>query len=426
MGNLSQLEADLHRIDLRLNAIASGDAEPSDEDLAEYADLTSEREETEVAVRDERTRLRQRLNLGSEWKPPQHAIDPGMTILAGQPRDYQRLYGTPARSPWKRGEFLRVVLAGLHDPRLEFFGQMGEASGGGGGLMVPKELQAQLLDRAISQSIAMSRSNLSPMTSKTKIVAGFAASDQSTTLYGFTFQWLAENQPVTPGSGQLRAIELVAHLSGIYVSCSNELLSDATGFEAELTARLADAMAQELDSAFINGGGGGMPLGFLKSSALLVVAKETGQSPNSLVTENILRMLSHSTNAAGSVWVASPSTLVQLGMLVINVGAQAVSSTLVTQSPDGALQLAGRPLLLSHRCPLLGLQGDISLVDFSQYVIGLRAGIGIESSGAPGFTSNAMTFRCLTRIDGQPLVSRPYTGEDQRAYSPFVTLALRA
>ena len=84
------------------------------------------------------------------------------------------------------------------------------------------------------------------------------------------------------------------------------------------------------------------PWAFWKASALLVIAKETTQTAATIETANVLKMLSQSTNVAGSVFVGNPSILPQVGQLVINIGAQLVS-TLLTQSPDGTLQLAGRP-----------------------------------------------------------------------------------
>ena len=120
--------------------------------------------------------------------------------------------------------------------------------------------------------------------------------------------------------------------------------------------------------------------------------------------------------------MGNPSILPQVGSLVINVGAQTYPSTLVTSGADGTWQLAGRPLLLTHRAPIAGQQGDLTLCDFSAYVVGLRANVGIESSPAPGFTRREQTFRVLARVDGQPTSSTLYLGHDGRQYSPFVTL----
>ena len=172
-----------------------------------------ERELDERSRAERESRLRMALSLGTERPSAGRSdLEQGTAILAEAPRSYQGLFGAPAQSPWRPGEFFRCIANGWHDNRLVPMSQMGESSGAGGGLLVPQELERRLLDRAIHQSIVMSRANISPMTSKQKLVAGFAASDQSTTLYGFTFQWLAESQQVTPGSGQIRGILLNAHL----------------------------------------------------------------------------------------------------------------------------------------------------------------------------------------------------------------------
>ena len=80
-----------------------------------------------------------------------------------------------------------------------------------------------------------------------------------------------------------------------YTAASLELLSDATGFEGQLMGALGMSAAEELDAAFISGSGVGQPLGYLRAANLLVLAKEVGQAAGSLVYENVMKMLSHST-----------------------------------------------------------------------------------------------------------------------------------
>ena len=132
-----------------------------------------------------------------------------------RPRSYDPLFGAPAQSPWKKGEWLCTALRGLHDPRIAFMSAaMGEGSGPGGGFLVPEELARMLLDTALHQSIVMSRATISPMASKTKVVAGFAGTDQSQNLYGFSWGWLPEHAEAPIGSGTIRAIQLNAHVLG--------------------------------------------------------------------------------------------------------------------------------------------------------------------------------------------------------------------
>lgn len=351
--------------------------------------------------------------------------DQGAVILAGEPRSYQAMYGKPQKSQWRSGEFMRCVLNGWHDPRLQFMAAMGESSGAGGGLLVPSPMEQMLLDRALHQSIVMARANIKPMTSKTVDVAGFAATDQSNTLYGMTFNWLSENETVTPGTGQVRAVKLEGWTAGIYLSASNELVADSPGFETELMTRLGDAVAESLDYYFINGDGVGKPLGYLNSDAVIAVDAEAGQAADTLVVENILKMFSRSTNPMNSVWVANPGTITELGKMYFTVGADSFSGQTALQQSGGMMTMLGRPVLFTSRAPVLGEQGDITFADLSQYMVGLRQGVGVEASPHPGFTSNQMTFRCLVRVDGRPVTNTAYTGRDSITYSPFVALAAR-
>jgi HK97 family phage major capsid protein len=345
----------------------------------------------------------------------------------GRGKTMRELFGEPARDRWsdEPGGFLRAVSLGLFDPRLEPFrveAAMSEGSGPGGGYSVPQELAFALLDGALHQEIVRPRADVVGMTSATKMVAAYDGLDQDPTasLYGFSFQWLSENQTVAPGGGQMRGIMLQAKLGGIYLSASNELVADSPEFEANLNERLMVAIAHNLDYYFLLGSGAGMPLGALNAGCLVTQAVESGQSAEILV-ENVCKMFSRSSSPTTSVWVASPTTLPSLMSLTLGIPGQ--STAALTVNADGTMSLLTRPLLLSSKLPVVGQAKCLSFCDFSYYTIGLRKEVGLERSGHAGFTSNSTVFRALVRVDGQPKANSPYTGEDGTTYSPFVTLA---
>ena len=426
MAKLAELEAQVIAARAGMARIDRAYGEITDEEIEEYLRLEAVAKDTEALIADERVRLRQNLDLSRELRPPERSgLEHGTAILAGQPRDYTRLYGAPQASSWKPGEFMATMLHGRWDSRLQMLSAMGESEGSGGGFAVPQELERRVLDQALHASIVLARANLSVMTSRQKLVAGFSATDQSNSMYGFTVQFLAEHEEATVGTGLVRAILLTANTVGAYTGASIELLSDASGFEADLVARMGEAVGQALDGYFISGNGAGVPLGYLRSGALLQVAKEVAQPGATISTMNILDMISHATDVNQSVWVCNPSCLPQLGTLTFSVGPTIAPSVLLTPGTDGQLLLMSRPVLFTHKAPILGQIGDITLCNFSSYVCGMRQGIVVQSSPAPGYLKREMTFACLTRVDGQPLVNTVYLGQDGRSYSPFVCLQAR-
>jgi HK97 family phage major capsid protein len=75
---------------------------------------------------------------------------------------------------------------------------------------------------------------------------------------------------------------------------------------------------------------------------------------------------------------------------------------------------------------VLGQQGDISLVDFTYYLIGIRDSLSIDTSDHVKFTSDQTTVRAIARNDGRPWLTsaiQPQNGGP--TLSPFVTLAAR-
>jgi HK97 family phage major capsid protein len=292
----------------------------------------------------------------------------------------------------------------------------------GGGYAVPQELAYAILDGALHQEVVRPRADVHPMTSQTKLIAAYDGLDQDPTasLYGFTFQWLSENQSVVPGGGQMRAIMLQAKLGGIYLSASNELAADALDFEASLNERLMVAVAHNLDYYFLLGTGAGQPMGCLKSGCVIAQAAEVAQGAEILL-ENITGMFAKSSSPTNAVWVASPTTLPTL--MAMNMGLAGTSPAALTVGADGSMSLLTRPLLLSSKLPTVGNKYCLNLCDFSYYAIGIRKEVGLERSSHAGFTSNSTVFRALVRVDGQSKAATPYVGEDGQQYSPFVTLA---
>jgi HK97 family phage major capsid protein len=342
------------------------------------------------------------------------------------PRSYAAMFGTPAPSRWQEGgrEFYAVLQSERFDERLiSISAAFSESSGAHGGYLVPEERAAILLDAALHQEIVRPRSDVTPMISRTKIIAGFDGRDQSSGLYGFTFTWLQENQSVVPGTGNTRAIQLTAHPGAIYLAASNELVQDAMDFEKSLEDRIIVAVAENMDYYYLNGTGANQPLGVLKSSARISVAKETGQAAATIETENVTKMFAASSNPTGAVWVVSATALPQLLALTISPTS---SAPLVQQGADGSMTLLTRPLLVTSKLPVLGTEGDLLFADFAAYQIGLRKEVSLEKSRDIGFAANQTWYRAIVRTDGQAKVDRPFTGRDNQSYSPFVVLATRS
>jgi len=187
----------------------------------------------------------------------------------------------------------------------------------------------------------------------------------------------------------------------------------------------------KVNLAVLNGDGVAKPDGILNSPFTVEVAKEAGQTADTIVAENVIKMYSHMIPQAraNSVWLAHPSA--EEGLLGLKDGAgnfiYLSPGQGINNAPNGVL--LGRPVLpMMAGLPGIGDSGDLVLADFSYYWAALKAG-GVKSSSSIHlyFDRDITAFKFTLRIDGKVPFTTPVTTE-QGAYnmSGFVKLADRA
>jgi len=354
--------------------------------------------------------------------------------------------GRSYRSMFKRGDteplgsdgfesfdqFLRAVHSGLHHPQLKPITEtrvMGELIGSSGGFLVPEEYGAMLLDGSLEQEIVRPRAQVWPMTSATRKIPGFDGGDHTSGLFGgFTGTWLAENATATEVDAKFRLIELNAKKLACYTKASNELVADGMSFEQILGSALTSCVAWYLDYACLQGLGSGQPLGLLRDPALIVVGAETGQAKSSIVYENLTKMYARlhpaCLNSSSCVWIANSTCVPEL-MKVSIVTGTAGAHYPVLKEDAGRFYIFGKQVLLTEKVPAVGLQGDLAIVDLSQYAVGLRKEVSLERSNAPGWLQDAASYRAIVRCDGMGTWGKAVTPKNGDSLSWAVTLAAR-
>jgi len=91
--------------------------------------------------------------------------------------------------------------------------------------------------------------------------------------------------------------------------------------------------------------------------------------------------------------------------------------------------LMGKPIIWSKHCSTLGTAGDIVLADWSQYLVGQKAGQGAsgkyDTSIHLKFDADQTCFRFVFRIDGQPWWPSAFTPPQATndTTSPFIALS---
>lgn len=300
-----------------------------------------------------------------------------------------------------------------------------ENSGAAGGFLVPTETGTTLLqwEDTGDNMIAESRATKIPM--KRRSIT-FPVLHQTATTVGVPHwwggvqaAWTEEASYKTETEPTFDQVELVAHKLVCYSEASDELLEDSiVSLEAILRAAFGGATSWERQNAFINGTGAGMPMGIIGAAATIAVAP---QAVNALAVQDFTTMLMNF-QGRNPIWMMSRRWMDQLLRLNGPVGNP--EYVFIPNAREGApATLFGFPVYYVEQMPLPGQDGSVLLVDWSKYLIGDRTSITIDSTKAYRFRYDLTSWRCVSRVDGQPWLRAPLTYSDGTTHvSPFVKL----
>ncbi len=328
-----------------------------------------------------------------------------------------------------------VVRAGIDrnivDPRLTFAAGptgLNEGLGNTGGFLVPDVWTEGLWERVYSTGSIVSRCDRQPITrgNSLKIPAVAETNRADGSRYGgIHLYWGDEADPATASKPTLQLMRMqVKKLLGLcYVT--DDLLQDAPALEAALRRMFSTEAVLIIEDQIINGIGGARPLGILNSSALITVAKESGQAAATIVKANINAMHARLPVASRktAVWLVHTDTEPQLEKLN-----DSGDPNIHTAPANGEwfARLKGCPVIPTDYNPALGTSGDIILADLSAYLIGEREP-EIISSIHVKYIESETAFRFTFRFDGQPGWLTPVQRRNSSVTeSPFITLAARA
>lgn len=245
---------------------------------------------------------------------------------------------------------------------------------------------------------------------------------------GVRVYWAAEAAKVAASHPKLAEKELKLEKLMGFAYATYELESDSSFINTLYSRAFALAIQRALEAAIVSGDGAGKPLGFLKSDALVAIAKETGQANDTILWENISKMYHRALNktAPGIVWLAHPDAHEQFDFLEFPVGTGGVPVYLPATQQGSIDTLRGKPIVESDHCSALGDQGDLNFVDLKQYMLAYKGGVDAATSIHVQFLTAENCFRFIFRANGMPKVNKKLTIKNSsKQRSPFVTLAAR-
>jgi hypothetical protein len=208
-----------------------------------------------------------------------------------------------------------------------------------------------------------------------------------------------------------------------------------------LTQLFGQAITWYKEYAYLRGLGAGssMPLGILNAPATIVQNRNTASR---FLLADAAAMLGHLQIRSwdDAVWIMHQSVMPQLIQMV---GGGTIGTPSTTNIPGNQLAwvnpqptgevgpiamklpqafLNGLPVFFTEKLPALGTKGDVMLVDWSKYVIGMRLDLQIDVSPHFLFRNNQLAWRVIARVDGKPWQNSFITDASGWQVSPFVVL----
>ncbi|SHH14480.1 phage major capsid protein, HK97 family [Desulfosporosinus lacus DSM 15449] len=356
--------------------------------------------------------------------------------LWAQPKDHTKVL-------WKNNsEFLTAVFNASKqgvapDPRLlmqNAASGMGESVPSDGGFLVGEDFAKELLQRTYETGILASKCRKIPISPTSNSLEANGIDETSrangSRWGGIQSYWENEADALIGSKPKFNKVGLkLKKLTGLCYA-TDELLQDSTALESIIGQAFAEEFGFRMDDVIMNGLGAGQPLGYMKSGALVTVAKEAGQANGSIVTQNVLNMWARcwGRSRQNAVWLINQDVEPQLSQMTITVGTGGIPVYMPAGGVSGAQYstLFGRPVIPVEQANTVGSLGDISLVDLSQYLLIDKGGLNAASSIHVRFLYDESVFRFIYRVDGQPIwksTLQPFKGSN--TLSPFVTLAAR-
>lgn len=418
--NIKELRARQEEIIARLEGI---DAE----------DLTDEQMDEITALHDEFEKNKKSIEAKEKLENLKNQASQGGRKTS--PKQPENSYGSIQTRPSRKeklggfenfGDFAKAVKkasAGDIDERFKN-NAMFERSGEDGGYLVPEEMMQEISEKVMDDDSLLSRTN-STLVSGNSLT--LPVDEDEPWNGGIQSYWTEEGAQIQSskpniGRGSWRLNKLAA-----LVKTTDELLDDAVALDSHIRNRAPSSMVHAINKAIIQGDGVGKPTGFLKSGFRYAQAPEGGQSSDTVIAENVVKMYSRMIpeSRQRGVWLINPGVEPQLRLLKNGAGEYIYLGPggQMNQTPYG--QLLGRPVIpLLGGTPELGTEGDISFVDLDYYYTILKtSGPQAAISTHLLFDRDQTAYKFIFRIDGNCPYKSPITTEfGSYEMSGFITL----
>ncbi len=306
--------------------------------------------------------------------------------------------------------------------------------GSEGGFLIPSTISSTILQKVHGEGTILSKVQEVPITvgNSTKWNAVTENARTSGNRYGgITVARKGEAVAAVGSQVELERVSLDLKELKALVYLTDNQLEDGPQMMSLINDLVPLAITFKIEDELFNGDNVTQMQGILGADAMVEVAKEAGQTADTVLYENIVNMYSRMWAASRSkaVWFINQDVEPQLFTMSLAVGTGGVPVYLpangVAASPFGTLM--GRPVMPVEHAKKVGDAGDIILADMSQYLYATKGGVKTAQSIHVKFVEGEVAFRFTLRNDGKPWWPSALTPVNGlQTLSPFVKLALRA
>ncbi len=392
------------------------------------------RESLATEVNDLATVPARKTHAGTAATSVEDEVDPDRRIQVGKdriiddpkkgfrgPRDYMSAVMDAGRRGSTKNQGLQILAAAGSD-------EQGEYADVYGGFLIPDGLAPGILKIEPEADFMGGRTRSVPMASNTVKFNARVDKDHSTSVSGgLIVTRRAETSASSSSRLKLAQVVLEANSLFGFAYATEELMSDSP---ESFAALIADGFSDEFTSTIIderlNGDGVGKFLGIANSASLLTITKEVGQSADTILYENIVKMRARCWGYQKAIWLANTDTIPQLMFMNQSIGTGGAAVWQPSAREDHPDLMLGRPIFFTEYAKTLGDKGDIYLTNWGEYLEGTLQPLKSAESMHVRFINHERCFKFWLRNAGTPHWASVLTPKNGATQSPFVTLAARA
>jgi HK97 family phage major capsid protein len=298
-----------------------------------------------------------------------------------------------------------------------------------GGFLVPEGFAPSLLQLQPEDDPIAGRTRPFPMSNPVVQIPARVDKDHTSSVSGgLTVTRRPETVAGTSSRATYERVTLRAtSLFGLSYATEEIMTDSPISFIALLSSSFNQEFGAKGVDERLNGTGVGEPEGILNSPALVSVAKQAGQTADTINYENIKKMRSRCWGYGRAIWLANHDTMPDLMSLVQVVGTGGAPVYQPSAQEDRPDLMLGRPIFYTEYCKTIGDVGDLVLANWFEYLDATYQPLQSAESMHVRFVEHERAFKFWLRNDGRGWWRSALTPKNSsQTLSPFVALAARA